>query len=340
MTSPALGVVIVSWNVRELLARCLSSLFADLNASHLDARVIVVDNASRDGTPEMIRAQFPRVELIARDDNLGFAGGNNLGLRALGLPHPHPDLTVTPPPLPTVSVGRGGGVGGEGEVLLLNPDTEVRPGAIKTLLDTLYSHPESAIVTARLSYGDGSFQHSAFHFPGLGQLTIDLFPVPGRFYESRLNGRYSRRLFESNQPFEIDTPLGAVMLLRREAIEQVGIFDEGFALYCEEIDWAARFKEAGWKNLCAPAAHIVHHSGKSTSQVQVESFIKLWASRYRLHTKHPQFAPLWLARRIVIAGMKRKMREASPEMKAAYAKIVDVWTGDGGRQTKDEGRKR
>ena len=308
MTSSALSVVIVSWNVRELLARCLSSLFADLEASHLPAHVIVVDNASRDGSPEMIRAQFPRVELIARDDNLGFAGGNNLGLRALGF-------------------DRGAAALRPASCLLLNPDTEVQPGAIKTLLDTLSSHPDSAIVTLRLSYGDGSFQHSAFRFPGLGQLYIDLFSVPGRFYESRWNGRYPRRLCEGREPFEIDTPLGAVMLLRREAIEQVGLFDEGFALYCEEIDWAARFKEAGWKNLCAPAAHIVHHSGKSTSQVQVESFVKLWTSRYRLHTKHPQFAPLWLARRIVSAGMKRKMRDADGEMKAACQKIITLWSG-------------
>ena len=117
------------------------------------------------------------------------------------------------------------------------------------------------------------------------------------------------------------------MLLRCEAIDQVGLFDEGYALYCEEIDWAARFKEAGWKNFCAPTAHIVHHSGKSTSQVQVESFVKLWTSRYRLHTKHPQFAPLWLARRIVSAGMKRKMRDADGEMKAACQKIITLWRG-------------
>jgi N-acetylglucosaminyl-diphospho-decaprenol L-rhamnosyltransferase len=307
MTPPALGVVIVSWNVRELLARCLSSLFADLDASRLTARVIVVDNASRDGTPAMIRAQFPRVELIAREDNLGFARGNNFGLCHLGY-----DTFANLPPA---------------SCLLLNPDTEVQPGAIKTLLNTLQSHPDSAIVTSRLSYGDGSFQHSAFRFPGLGQLYIDLFPVPGRCYESRWNGRYPRCLFDGNEPFEIDTPLGAVMLLRREAIEQVGLFDEDFALYCEEIDWAARFKEAGWKNLCMPTAHIVHHSGKSTSQVKVESFVKLWSSRYRLQTKHPQFAPLWLARRIVVAGMKRKMRDADDELKAACQKMIILWSG-------------
>jgi N-acetylglucosaminyl-diphospho-decaprenol L-rhamnosyltransferase len=313
MTSPvlrvaAVSVVVVSWNVRELLARCLNSLFADLDASHLHARVIVVDNASRDGTPETIRAQFPRVELIARDDNLGFAAGNNVGLRACGFDTDNAALRPA-------------------ACLLLNPDTEVQPGAIKTLLDTLYAQPDCSIITSRLSYGDGSFQHSAFHFPGLGQLYIDLFQVPGRLYESRWNGRYPRRLFEGNEPFEIDTPLGAVMLLRREAIEQVGLFDESFALYCEEIDWAARFKESGWKNLCVPTAHVVHHSGKSTSQVRVESFVKLWTSRYRLHTKHPQFAPLWLARRIVFAGMKRKLRDADDEMKVACQKMITLWSG-------------
>ncbi len=318
MNDEQLGVVIVSWNVRELLARCLYSLFAELARSQIDARVIVVDNASRDGSPEMIRLQFPQVELIACEDNLGFAKGNNVGLRALGLPHSAPGPTATPPSLLT-------DVRKAGEVLLLNPDTEVQPGAIKTLLDVMRSRSGTAMVTSRLSYGSGAFQHSAFHFPGMGQLYIDLLPAPARFYESRLNGRYPRRWYEAGQPFEIDTPLGAVMLLRCEAIEQVGFFDEEFTLYCEEIDWAARFKEAGWKNVCAPAAHIIHHEGKSTSQVRVESFVKLWTSRYRLHTKHSQFAPLGLARQIVITGMKRKMRDASPEMKAACEKIIEIW---------------
>ena len=309
MSELRLGVVIVSWNVRDLLARCLYSLYAELDRSQIPARVVVVDNASFDNSPDMIRAQFSQVELIAREDNLGFARGNNAGLRSLGFDQDDPDLH------PATCI------------LLLNPDTEVQPGAIRTLLDVMHSRPDAAIVTSRLSYGSGAFQHSAFHFPGLGQLYIDLFPVPGRFYESRLNGRYPRKSYEGKQPFEIDTPLGAVMLLRREVLEQVGLFDEEFALYCEEIDWAARFKEAGWKNLCAPAAHIVHHEGKSTSQVRVQSFVKLWTSRYRLHRKHPQFAPMGLARRIVISGMKRKMRNASPEMKAACEKIIHLWNG-------------
>ena len=302
----SLAVVIVSWNVRDLLARCLDSLFRDLDESGVDARVLVVDNASTDGSVEMIRAKFPRVELIASEQNLGFAGGNNAGLKALGFRDsalPHAPFT-----------------------LLLNPDIEIQSGAIKSMLDFIQANPKIAVVTSQLSYGDGSFQHSAFHFPGLAQLYMELFPYPARWYDSRLHGRYSRKLYASSKPFEIDHPLGAVMLVRSEAIEQCGLMDdESFALYCEEVDWCARFSEAGWKNYCIPIAQVVHHSGQSTSQVRVESFEKLWRARYRLHTKHPRFAPMWLARLIVIAGMKRKMRGASIEMRAACERIVDLW---------------
>ncbi|HZY42750.1 MAG TPA: hypothetical protein VFF59_12210, partial [Anaerolineae bacterium] len=192
-------------------------------------------------------------------------------------------------------------------------------------LSAARSRPAVAVATSRLFYGDGSFQHSAFRFPGLSQLYIDLFPAPGRLYESRLNGRYPRATYEAGQPFEIDHPLGAVMLVRGAAMRQVGLMDDDFALYCEEIDWAARFKEAGWQNLCVPAAHITHYEGRSTSQVKVESFVKLWTARYQLYTKHPQFAPLPLARLMVAQGMKRKMRGADSEMQAACQKIIEIW---------------
>jgi len=311
-------VVVVSWNVRDLLVRCLESLFSDLESSAIAARVVVVDNASRDGSVEAIRTRFPRVGLIACDENLGFAAGNNVGMRALGLPQPSPLSQAR-------ERGEGPGVGGEDFVLLLNPDAEVQRGAIAALIDAMRALPDAAVVTSRLSYGDGSFQHSAFRFPGLWQLYIDLFPAPPRLHESRLNGRYPRRQYDSGKPFAIDHPLGAVMLVRAEAIRQVGVFDEGFALYCEEIDWCARFVEAGWRNYCAPSAHVVHHSGKSTSQVKAESFVKLWTARRRLHAKHPRFAPQWLARRIVRAGLRRRMRGASEDMRAACQQIIDLW---------------
>ncbi|HJW82673.1 MAG TPA: glycosyltransferase, partial [Anaerolineae bacterium] len=131
-----LAVVIVSWNVRDLLARALESLFADLDPSSIGSRVVVVDNASRDGSVEMLRSRFARVELIALERNLGFAGGNNVGLRALDF-SPSPRLPVSSPG------DRQRGRTGEGEfVLLLNPDTEVQPGAIRTLLDAIRARPD------------------------------------------------------------------------------------------------------------------------------------------------------------------------------------------------------
>lgn len=315
-----LAVVIVSWNVRDLLARALESLFADLDTSSIGSRVLVVDNASRDGSVEMLRSRFPRVELIALERNLGFAGGNNVGLRALGF--------SASPRLPFSSSGdrQRESTGEEEFVLLLNPDTQVQPGAIRTLLDAIRARPDAAVVTSRLSYADGSFQHSSFRFPGLAQLVIDLFPVHPRLHETRLNGRYPRRRYSSGLPFEIDHPLGAVMLVRAESIRQVGLLDEEFTLYCEEIDWCARFKEAGRRNLCVPSARVIHHAGQSTSQAPVESFVRLWTARYRLHTRHPHFAPMWLAQRIVHAGMRRKMRSAlDDDMKTACQRIIEVW---------------
>ena len=299
----ALPIIIVSWNVRDLLARCLASIFAELDRAGVPGRVSVVDNASRDGSPEMIRAQFPQVELIASDQNLGFAKGNNVGLQ-------HAQVVARDVEF----------------ALLLNPDTEVQPGAMTTLLAAARARPDVALATAQLLYGDGSFQHSAFRFPGLSQLAIDVFPTPGRWSESRLNGRYPRAKYAAGQSFEIDHPLGAVMLVRGAALRQVGVFDDDFALYCEEIDWAARFQAAGWKNLCVPAARITHYAGGSASQVKLTSFVQLWTARYQLHTKHPQFAPLALARLIVRAGMRRKMRGASDELRAACGQIIKVWS--------------
>jgi N-acetylglucosaminyl-diphospho-decaprenol L-rhamnosyltransferase len=212
-----LAVIIVSWNVKELLAHCLASLFEGLAGSGLDAEVWVVDNASHDGSAEMVRQQFPRVRLIASQENLGFAGGNNRALRAVGF---------QPPNLPTFQPSNF-----PRYVLLLNPDTEVRADAVATMVRFMDGTPLAGVCGARLVYGDGSFQHSAFGFPGLAQIALDFFPLHWRLTESRLNGRYPRRLYEGGTPFEIDHPLGAAMMLRREVILGTGLFDEGYRMY-------------------------------------------------------------------------------------------------------------
>jgi N-acetylglucosaminyl-diphospho-decaprenol L-rhamnosyltransferase len=195
-------------------------------------------------------------------------------------------------------------------VLLLNPDTEVRDDALATMVRFMDETPAAGVCGARLLYGDGGFQHSAFGFPGLAQIFLDFFPFHWRLTESRLNGRYPRRLYQGEKPFEIDHPLGAAMMLRREAILQTGLFDEGYHMYVEEIDWCMRIRRAGWGVYCVPTAVVVHHAGQSTRQVQNEMFVALWRSRFRLFGKHYSRAFCWAARRLARLGLWAEARRA------------------------------
>jgi GT2 family glycosyltransferase len=285
---PHLAVVIVSWNVRDLLATCLRSLFEDLGRSSLTAQVCVVDNGSTDGSPEMVAQAFPAVHLVTSEENLGFAAGNNLALR---------EISNLKSQIPQY-------------VWLLNPDAEVQAGATAALVSALDANPRAGVAGAKLLYPDGSLQQSAFRFPGLLQLTCDLFPLPARFYETSLNGRYPRRLYEGQAPFPVDHPLGAAMMVRAETITEVGLLDEGFWMYCEEIDWCWRMRQAGWWAYCVPAAQVVHHAGRSTEQVRVASFAALWRSRLRLYDKHYPPSKRRLARWLVRLGMRWQMRQS------------------------------
>ncbi|MCU0512705.1 MAG: glycosyltransferase family 2 protein [Anaerolineae bacterium] len=290
------AAIIVTWNVRELALQAVGSLLADLAHSGLIARVIVVDSASQDDTPAAVRAQFPSVEVIASPENRGFGAANNLGLRHLGLHGAGPG-PASPAALPRA-------------VYLLNPDTITQPGATRALFEALWSAPDVGLTGARLTYGDGRFQHGAFAFPGLRQLWAEFFPLPGRLIEGRFNGRYPPARYAAGQPFAVDFTLGATMMLRGAALAQVGGFDEGFFMYAEEVDLAWRLQRAGWRALCVPAAHVVHLGGQSTGQVRARSQIHLWQSRLRLFEKH---YPPWkaaLARRLVLLGLARRVRQA------------------------------
>ncbi len=296
-----LAVIIVTWNVRDLALDALRTLHDDLTLSGLTATVWVVDNASTDGTAEAVRRAFPGVRVVSGETNLGFAGGNNLALRALG----YIDTSADAPPV----------------AFLLNPDTRINPGAVRALYDALMTLPRAGLVGARLTYGDGSFQHSAFASPGLGQIAVELLPTPGRLYESRLNGRYPREWYAGGASFRVDHTLGATMMVRRETIGQVGLLDAGFYMYCEEIDWQMRMRAAGWEIYCVPAAHVTHLGGQSTGQVRAASLVDLWRSRLRLYAKHYSPAKVALARLLIRLGMRRQMalarqRHAAGEISA------------------------
>jgi GT2 family glycosyltransferase len=229
----------------------------------------------------MVRQQFPGVRLLAHPQNLGFAAGNNLALRAMDF-------------------GQGAG---PRHVLFLNPDTRALGDALGEMVRFLDSTPGAGAVGARLVHGDGSFQHSAFAFPGLAQIALDLFPLHHRLLNSRLNGRYPRRLYEAGQPFQVDHPLGAALMVRGETLAQAGGFDERFFMYCEEIDLCRRIKATGWHIYCLPGAEIVHLVAQSTRQFRDRMFVALWRSRFLMFETHQSQAFCWLARRLVRVGM-------------------------------------
>lgn len=272
-----LGVAIVSFNTRDMLARCLASLIAEIQSTGLSAEICVVDNASHDGSAELVRTAFPNVRLVESPRNLGFAVANNVVLSrwlAAG---------STPPRW----------------ILLLNPDTEWTPGALVTLIRALEERPRAGLAGPALRYPDGRFQHAAFRFPGLVQTWLDLFPIP-RLMDHPVNGRYPEALYERGEPFQVDFPLGACLLTRGEAAEHVGLLDDGYFLYCEELDWARRFQDAGYRAVCAPRAVLIHHAGASTRQFAGESFSQLWRSRLRYFERHEP-----RARRMVLCASIR-----------------------------------
>lgn len=296
-----LGVIVVSYNVRELLARCLTSIASELESNpDVTGEIWVVDNASADGSADLVRQQFPQAHLIASDENLGFARANNVALREMGLPD---------------------GDGTPDAVLLLNPDAELKPGSLRSLLQCLFEHPRAAVIGPQLEYGDGRFQHSAFRFPTLAQVFLDFFPLNWRLTESVVNGRYPRSLYEAGAPFAVDFVLGAAMLVRSAAVRDVGLLDEAYFMYAEEMDWCHRFKDAGWQILCCPAARVVHHEGQSARPFRDQMFVALWRSRYRYFER---YYPGWwqaIARRLVRLGLWAEARRA--HRARAQGKIAD-----------------
>jgi len=281
-----LDIIVVSYNTRRLTIDCLHSVYGALEKSDLRAHVWVVDNASPDGSAERIRECFPQAEMIASQENLGFAGAANLAIEMMAGAQSSPRY-----------------------VLLLNPDTLVSHDALPLMVAFLDEHPQAGIVGPGLVYGDGSFQHSAFRFPTLWMAFFDFWTINHRLLDSRLNGRYPRRLYERGEPFPIDHPLGAALMIRWETIRQIGRLDTGFFMYCEEIDWCMRAKAAGWGVHCVPRAKITHLAAQSTRQFRHQMFVALWRSRHRLFDKH--YGPLYryLVRIIVRAGLARRVRQ-------------------------------
>jgi GT2 family glycosyltransferase len=267
-----LAVVIVNYNTAEELAACLGSLLPD-GLGGLDAEVFVVDNASTDGSAARVRSGWPQVHLIRSRANVGFAAANNLALRALRPAAPD---------------------GCWPHVLLLNPDTLVPPAAVATMVSLLEREPDVGLLGPKLVHPDGSLdpacrrsfptpEVSFYRFSGLARL----FPCNRRF------GRYNLTYLDPDRPIDVDAVVGACMLMRGAAIAQVGLLDERFWMYGEDLDWAFRLRQAGWRVAYRPQVVVVHlkrTASRSSGRARFEFQRAMWlfyAKHYARLTARP-----------------------------------------------------
>jgi N-acetylglucosaminyl-diphospho-decaprenol L-rhamnosyltransferase len=246
-----ISIVIVNWNVARLLEICLRSIQRETASSGLNVETLIVDSASDQRDFLDVIGRFPDMRLFELDVNKGYGAACNAGVLQ--------------------THGRA--------VLLLNPDTELLPGSIERLWTTLSIAPHIGLVAPLLLNPDRSVQSMGYRFPGPMNVICDLLPVPARLYESQFNGRMPAG--NGRLPLAIDYALGAALLVRRDAFDQVNGFDESYFMYSEEIDFQRRLAEGGWTRLLAPDARVVHSGGQSTSQRPESMQVALWESRAR-----------------------------------------------------------
>jgi N-acetylglucosaminyl-diphospho-decaprenol L-rhamnosyltransferase len=248
-----LSIVILNWNTRDLLAQCLASVYAYPPAGEFE--VLVVDNASSDGSVQMVQEQFPQVRLIQNVRNVGFARANNQAI--------------------LLSQGR--------YLLLINSDAIATPGATQSLVSLAEAEPHAGIVGARLLNRDGSFQASHTPFPTLGQEFLVLTGL-GRLLKGPW---FPSRGPEEGKGLQVAGYVeGACMLVRRQAFEEVGGLDEGYFMYAEEVDWCYEMKKAGWQVWYQPAAKILHVGGGSSQHRRPQREADLYRSRVRFFRQH------------------------------------------------------
>jgi GT2 family glycosyltransferase len=253
---PRVSVCIVNWNTRDFLRECLRSV--QETAAELGPEVVVVDNASRDGSAEMVKREFPEVVLIANPQNVGYARGNNQALEA------------------TTGDYR----------LLLNPDIVVREGAIAELVACMDRHPRAAAAAPRLVNPDGSLQHSCRSFPDPDVIAYESLALSRLFPRSPRFGKYRMTWWGYDEERTVDQPMASALLLRSVALEDVGTFDESFPIFFNDVDLCRRLWDSGWEVWFTPAATMVHHGGAGTRQVRREMVAQSHRSLLRYYAKH------------------------------------------------------
>ena len=302
------SIIIVNWNTKKLLRDCLTSVYEQ--TMNIDYEVIVVDNGSTDGSIEMVKQDLPQVKLIQNKENRGFAAANNQAIAA--------------------ARGR--------YILLLNSDTIVLDKAIEKTLAFADAHTEAGAIGCRVLNPDGTVQTTCFMFPSLLNMLLSSTYLYKLFPKNRFFGREQMTWWDRNDVREVDVVTGCFILIRHEAIEQIGTMDESFFMYGEETDWCYRLKKNGWKIMFTPVGQIIHFGGQSTAKTPVAMMIQLRLSILRFIKKHycwPShiiarfliaifFAvrlPIWFAAFIL---HPRQRNEAIKKIQAYSTGIMDV----------------
>jgi hypothetical protein len=266
------SAIIVNWNTKELLRNCIASIYEQ--AGSVNYEIIVIDNASSDGSCEMVRSEFPEVILTVEPTNRGYAAAINDGIR--------------------IAHGR--------YVLVLNSDTLICDAAIEKTVRYADKHPEAAVIGCQVRENPDKVQMTCFQFPSLLNLFLRSSGLARCFKKNRFFDREDIRWWQRDSERQVDVVSGMFMLVRHEAIDEVGVMDEDYFLYCEETDWCYRFSKAGWKMLFWPGAVILHlggggHSSK-TKELQLE--VQMKKSILLFFKKHYSTIHYFLARLLLV----------------------------------------
>lgn len=299
--SPRVSVVIVSYRSRDALEPCLDSLATC--AAHLPLEVVVVDNASGDGTVEWLHAHRPEVQVIANTDNRGFTRGVNQGLERARGDH----------------------------LFVLNPDCEVTPEALERLIAALEASRGLAAVAPLLVDGSGHVARSCGRFPDMWTLFCDHLGLAQLFPDSPLFGRYKYGEREMTDLDRVEWASGAALLIPRHAYQEVGGLDEKIFMYMEEVDWCRRAARAGLHVRFVPGARILHHGQRSSRQVPGQTYLHNLRSRVYYFRKHHGPAAAAIAKGILLASLATKwlvtgLKHSGGEVARVYAAgLQAVW---------------
>jgi hypothetical protein len=257
VSAPEVSIVIVSYNGRELLRRCLASIYQ--HTSGMTFEVIVVDNASQDGTPELVRSEFPRATLVCRSDNGGFARGVNEG----------------------IAVARGA------FFLVLNPDTELDADILPPMVAYLRAHEDVAVLAPKLLDGDGRVQLSCRAFPGFATALFNRYSLLTRLFPgNRFSRRYLMADFAHDRIAGVDWASAACWLLPRRAHERIGPLDEGYFWSIEDVDYCQRARRAGLRVVYFPEVSLRHRIGGSSSTVRVRAITARHRGMWRYYRSY------------------------------------------------------